>query len=626
MKLLDRFKNNHEMRSLRKRLLLFMLLCWVIPIAVFFAFTTISYRDSIMMKTEKLIEDEMENISSYAAIRIDDAISLCQKPSYEKVWENAWGNYKDGLVGRSEYLQSVNSSLKGKFYLDERFNTYAFYIYGENNPGRYSSRVGTSYNYYIENIQKEVREVMKLDSSYAYVKVIDGKLYIIRNLYTTDRYERYGTLAVELNKDKVFKELSYDMQDNIEVVINDTESAISFNTEEPTEGLATLLDCIMENYDNTTYSRIDKTHNDAYNAYLYQKKYNNYHIGVTYWANRAEIYSSLYETYFIEMMMLCMFIPLIYYGVHFLKKQIQNPISQLMKAAKKMEAGMIGTKVSGEPMPNSEFGYLKDSFDSMSAQVKCLFDYAYDEKLARKDAQIQALQAQINPHFLNNTLEMMNWQARMSGDAVVSKMIEALGTVLNYRMNRANVKEIHLAEELQCTDAYLYIMSMRFGQRLQIEKEIDEDLLYISVPPLILQPIAENAIVHGVETVTNGLIRLKVYHDEHKVYFEVMNTGKPLTDENMERISKILNGNDEDLPKYQGRHTSIGIRNVNKRVKLVYGEKYGLTIEPGEGDVTISTITIPYMETKEEKLDEELDNMEMELRQLLKTRNDKWQE
>ena len=105
-----------------------------------------------------------------------------------------------------------------------------------------------------------------------------------------------------------------------------------------------------------------------------------------------------------------------------------------------------------------------------------------------------------------------------------------------------------------------------------------------------------------------------------------MNTGKPLTDENMERISKILNGNDEDLPKYQGRHTSIGIRNVNKRVKLVYGEKYGLTIEPGEGDVTISTITIPYMETKEEKLDEELDNMEMELRQLLKTRNDKWQE
>ena len=75
----------------------------------------------------------------------------------------------------------------------------------------------------------------------------------------------------------------------------------------------------------------------------------------------------------------------------------------------------------------------------MSAQVKYLYDSMYSEKLARKDAQIQALQAQINPHFLNNTLEMMNWQARMSGDTVVSKMIESLGTVLDYRMNGANV-------------------------------------------------------------------------------------------------------------------------------------------------------------------------------------------
>lgn len=160
-------------------------------------------------------------------------------------------------------------------------------------------------------------------------------------------------------------------------------------------------------------------------------------------------------------------------------------------------------------MPNLEFQYMKESFDSMSAQVRDLFVRAYDEELARKDAQIQALQAQINPHFLNNTLEMMNWQARMSGDTVVPKMIEALGTVLDYRMNRAEVREIHLTEELQCVNAYFYIMSMRFGQRLGIEKDIDENLLYIMVPPLILQPLVENAVVHGVEVLANGAIRLK---------------------------------------------------------------------------------------------------------------------
>lgn len=249
----------------------------------------------------------------------------------------------------------------------------------------------------------------------------------------------------------------------------------------------------------------------------------------------------------------------------------------------------------------------------MSAQVKYLFDYVYDEKLARKDAQIQALQAQINPHFLNNTLEMMNWQARMSGDMVVSKMIESLGTVLDYRMNRANVKEIHLVEELQCIDAYFYIMSMRFGQRLSIEREIDNDLLYMMVPPLILQPIVENAIVHGVETIKNGLIRLKVYHDEENVYLEVRNTGKKISEEEKTRIQAILEGDETQLPKNTGRHTSIGIQNVNRRIRLVYGEEYGLTIIQNEDMETISTITMPYGEQWKEKSLKERNIVEAEL-------------
>lgn len=195
-------------------------------------------------------------------------------------------------------------------------------------------------------------------------------------------------------------------------------------------------------------------------------------------------------------------------------------------------------------------------------------------------------------------------------------MIESLSTVLDYRMNRANVKEIRLAEELQCTDAYFYIMSMRFGQRLSIEKEIDDDLLYIMVPPLILQPIVENAVVHGVEAVKNGAIHLKVYHDDLQVYLEVSNTGKKMTEEEKQRIRAILDGDETKIPQAPGRHTSIGIRNVNQRIKLVYGEQYGLTIKQDENLVTVSMITIPFRENpatdslKERiKVESELKNM-----------------
>lgn len=591
-------KREQTPKSLNKRLLIFMILCWAVPIAVFFAFTTISYQRGIVEKTESLMEDELANVASFASIRIEDAISLCQKPSYEKTWENAWYKFKSGRYTGIEYLQEVNSSLKGKFYADERFPMYAYYCYDfwqeEEKPECFSSRVGISYQSYVDEIQPALEEIMRMDSSYAYVRVVEGRVFIIRNLYTTTDYKRYGTLVVEMSCDKIFQDVPKEVRENMAICIEKSDGILDFTDAMESDSIGSLMERLKAVYDGKSNHRIDMIKSSGYHGYLYQERNDNFHIGVMIFAKKSELYSSLYELYTIVMVMLLFFIPLICYGIQFLKKQIQIPIDRMLAASQKVEEGEIGAVVGGEQMPNLEFQYLMEHFDSMSLQVKYLFDYVYDEKLARKDAQILALQAQINPHFLNNTLEMMNWQARMNGDVVVSKMIESLATVLDYRMNRSNVKEIHLAEELQCTEAYFYIMSMRFGQRLQIDKEIDDELLYIMVPPLILQPIVENAIVHGVERVKNGTIHLRIYHDRNMVYLEVRNTGKEMTAEEKERIRVILEGEEDEIPKSQGRHTSIGIHNVNKRIKLVYGEKYGLTIEQNEEQITISTIRIPF--------------------------------
>lgn len=604
-------------QSLKKKILLFMILCWGVPIAVFFTFTTFSYRNGIVEKAEGLMVDELENVAAFASIRVEDAIALCQKPSYEKTWENAWKKYHAGKYSKNEYLQEVNSSLTGKFYLDKRFSLYAYYCYGDEEPECFRSRIGVPYKSYVSEIQPHIQNLIESDSSYACVLVVDNRIFIVRNLYTTMDYERYGTLVVELNRDKLFADVPPDMRENMVVCFNDSEGLLNFMNEEEaqTDGRGALLEQLLAVYDGSSDGKLDRIENSAYNGYLYQNRQDNYHIGVILFAKRSELYSSLYEFYTIIFIMLLLFVPLFCYGIHFFSRHIQEPIGNMLRASGRMEAGEIGITVEGE-MPNEEFLHMKESFDRMSAQVKYLFDYVYDEKLARKDAQIQALQAQINPHFLNNTLEMMNWQARMSGDMIVSKMIESLGTVLDYRINRANVKEIHLAEELQCIDAYFYIMTMRFGQRLSIEREIDDELLYIMVPPLILQPIVENAIVHGVEAVANGAIHLKVYHDERNVYFEVRNTGKQMTEQDKQRIQAILAGDEDQIPKNTGRHTSIGISNVNRRIRLVYGEEYGLSIVQGEDCVTVSTITIPYQTAEEEKSLKERNAVEKELRNM----------
>jgi two-component system sensor histidine kinase YesM len=286
-------------------------------------------------------------------------------------------------------------------------------------------------------------------------------------------------------------------------------------------------------------------------------------------------------------------IPVFIYMIYFVAHHITKPMGCMIHAAEVLEKGNIGMQIEGDCMPNTEFYVLQDSFNKMSSEIKYLFDYAYSEKLARKDAKIIALQSQINPHFLNNTLEMMNWQARMAGDVAVSKMIENLGTLLNYTLDRSNRKLIILSEELRCVDAYCYIISMRFGKRLRIEKEVDDELLQLKVPQLILQPLIENAVVHGVETVKSGIISIRVYKEGTNAILQIVNSGKNMTTEDLERVEQILNGTYEKKPEEKAAHESLGIHNVNERIKLIYGEEYGLTIRPvGEGE-TASTITIP---------------------------------
>ena len=444
-------ERREQPKSLNKLILLFMLICWAVPMIVFFVFTTVTYHKGIIEKAEKLMADELDNIASFAAIRLENIITLCQRPSYEKTWENSWKSYARGELSETEYLQEINTSLKGKFYLDDRFNMSTYYQYGSDKAQCFSSRTGVSYKSYVEDIEPRLLDLIEADSSYTAVRVVDGRIFIVRNLYTTSDYQRYGTLVVELNKYSLFQDVPPDIRGNMVVCFGSSDDFLDFahiaDGEEADK--QELLEAVLAKYDGRSDGRLDRVCSRVYNTYLYQERNDDYHIGVVLFAKRAEMYSSLYEFYTILAVMMLLLIPLFVYGAYFLHRHIQIPVDRMMAAYKRMETGEMGIEVDGGLMPNREFQYMKESFDSMSAQVKYLFEYAYDEKLARKDAQIQTLQAQINPHFLNNTLEMMNWQARMSGDMVVSKMIESLGTVLDYRMNRANVREIHLAEELR---------------------------------------------------------------------------------------------------------------------------------------------------------------------------------
>ena len=592
--------------SLKRTLLLLVATLWIVPVLLIYAFISISYRNDIIEKTTTIMEEGLKNFTYFNAQRIEEAIDISKKTSYEMVIEKAWRSYQSGEMSKSELYRQITGNLTTKYYNDSRFEIAVFYLSEESDRIYYTKQKESNYiDLYQKQVASEAHKITGQDTSDAHVRIIDGRIYIIRNLYTTTNYTKFGTLILELNKDKLINGISLNKDYEFAFYINDTSSLITYDKRISEQSHESIIDQLKSYYSTNVNRNIAKAQDNSYIGMLYQQKYDDFHFGGLLVVSENVIFSELRGLYLIMFFIAMIIIPICIYIVYFISHHITKPMGVMVDAAGQLEKGDIGMQIEGRTMPNLEFEVLKTSFNQMSSEIKYLFDYAYSEKLARKDAKIIALQSQINPHFLNNTLEMMNWQARMSGDVTVSKMIEALGTLLNYSMSRENRKMINLAEELRCVDAYCYIISMRFGKRLKIEKEIDVELLQLPVPQLILQPLIENAVVHGVETVKSGTIWIKVYQQEKNAILQIVNTGKEMTKEDIDRIDDILNGKYLQSQEDTGKHEALGIHNVNERIKLIYGEDYGLTIRPLSEEETASTITLP-LEYDPKKQDESI--------------------
>ncbi len=585
-----------KLPSLQVTLMAVFAASWLIPIAVFSFFIFYTYQNAYIEKSDNLIKNAV-NVSGVLVMNeIDEAVTKMQKPTYEGEWESMFDKYAKGKVTRADYLTAIKASLISKFYMDEQIARYAFYMTGDESACCYSGKNGYSYEDYMTYVQPVVDEVMQKDSDYVEVYIIDNQIYLMRNLYTVKDYKKYGTLVVGINRSSLFQKIPLEESQNIRISVNGeteylTKGKHADEADEKKENVYEQL--VQVNRGLTMGQRVTGITDRNYAGYAFYAATDNYELSIYYLMDEKELYSGIAHLNVIVVITLAAMACLMLLTYFYLSRQIEHPLKRLMDASKEIKDGKFGSVIDGEQMPNMEFDSLVSSFNAMSLQVKHLFDTVYMEKMATKDAQIAALQAQINPHFLNNTLEMMNWQARMNNDIEVCKMIESLGTVLDSSMNRKNDRLVRLADELRCGDAFLYIMSMRFGQRLKVERNIDESLQQIYVPQLILQPLLENAIKHGIEKVSSGTIWLEIYRDGANVNIDVINTGKPLTETELVRIQEIIAGTYRLDKSEPGVHTSIGIYNVNKRISLIFGAEYGLKVMQTEDGRIVSRIVIP---------------------------------
>ena len=269
-----------------------------------------------------------------------------------------------------------------------------------------------------------------------------------------------------------------------------------------------------------------------------------------------------------------------------ISKTVTSPISILIQLMKKVENGNLQVEMS--VVSKDEVGQLGDSFNVMVKRIKYLVTSIYDDQIKLRKAELTALQAQINPHFLYNTLESINWLARYKKNDQIIKMISSLTILFRTSINR-NGNIIRISEEMAHVKSYLTIQQMRYPNSFIYEINISDNVLQYYTVKLIVQPIVENAIYHGVKLRDEkGLIKLTSEETDNIIRIIIEDNGPGMNEETVELL------NSKQLDKLNRMDSSgYGLKNVDDRIKIFFGKEYGLHFSSISGLGTRVIIQLP---------------------------------
>ena len=275
--------------------------------------------------------------------------------------------------------------------------------------------------------------------------------------------------------------------------------------------------------------------------------------------------------------LICIFAAVLAYFIT--SGMVSSRIERLTHFMQEVQEGSMDMQMESDD--RDEIGMLYRGFGSMMKRIRTLINEVYLSKITQKEAELKALQAQINPHFLYNTLSLINWKALAAGEEDISRMTLALSTFYRTALNRGrNVLQVET--ELSNTRAYLEIQSMLHDGDFDYEIEAQTEILQCESLNLILQPLVENAIHHGIEEKTDGRGKITVrgWKEDNCVWFMVEDNGVGMEQEVADKILTM-------------ESKGYGVRNVNERIRLCYGEKYAMKVESVVGKGTKMTIHFP---------------------------------
>jgi two-component system sensor histidine kinase YesM len=582
-KLINKVRTFYNNLRIRDKILIVL----TFVIILFFTVTLITTKLTFSIYSAVQYE-QTYNTLNLTTTNIEHDLQNIDTVSYDIVCDSNVQQYVDTIKYSPDFYGVSNSltSLLGQlttYSMNQRYISSINFIntnYSQSTTGLMDSQIAEQY------ADEIARDAAAANGSSIFLGPMgnDSSFYLAREIRAVPdlRLNNMGTIVIRCNVAKIVSNYLNVTKVNSSTLAIFNGKNLIFNSSK----ISVNDSEIAGNSQNASYV-IKKIDGQKYFLAINQSNYTGWKY--VYMIPYDTIFHKIIDIQIVEIIIFFVaFFVVILLGVWF-AVGLTKPLEKLTDEIKLVETGNFNLpfeRIEREQRLD-EIGVLGNDFELMIKKIDELISENYVKQLMIKDTQMKALQAQINPHFMYNTLESINWMAKVNSQTDISRMAESLGNLLRGAL-KSKEKTIQIDEELKLLQNYITIQKIRYEDRLNFQLLIEDSLRIYKIPQMTLQPIVENSIAYGLESMSGTCtIRVSFISADDCIRIMIEDNGLGIEPELLQQINS---GN------FKPRGFGIGLKNINERLKLVFGDEYGIIVysQPGEGTKVI--IHIPRQE------------------------------
>lgn len=534
----------------------------------------ILYGTYTLSKFKRNAEESIESVTSQTQLLFDNLLDSMNQISLmpllnPRVYQTLRKKYDNNTTLFEKYEdQDIIAShmYNSAYYFDKRISSIT-YIPLSSNLVAYKNKTGATPNLKDVKKQKWILNLMEYQKDFSFFVLESDSIYpnnaetfcFARLIKDSSTDEILGVIRVDVPLNQV-KEI----WDNAKLT---EDFGIQFISRETGD---TILSDLMSK-ETTTYLNI----NSSSQVYKYT---------LICLVPTSYLYDGIGKVVMTILVITFILIGLTFYVADVLSKKTMKPIKHLNKCMKEVEKGNLS--VRAKTSVGGEFGQICQSFNHMAIETEELINKIYIGEEEKRKAEFQALQAQISPHFLLNTINTIRWMAMLQGSKPIASALDNLSNILSFTF-RDTREKITINDEVKQINHYIEILKLRYPNRFDFTINVDSNVGECLTLKYLLQPFIENSIFHGFQDIEyEGIVIVDIKKQGEVIHYEIWDNGTGISQQDQKKV--LENGHN----KHKG-FNNIGISNVMKRIARAYGDKYGVTIDSKVHEFTKINITIP---------------------------------